>query len=70
MLDLLLQAGIYFKKYTVDMYKNYFSSSIDSGDLHKSCFIFVLTTVWHENFTVVKFYGSPLSHLDEKLFGF
>ena len=27
-------------------------------------------TVWRENFTVVKFYGSPLNCLDEKLLGF
>ena len=24
-------------------------------------------TVWHENFMVVTFYGSPLNGLDEKL---
>ena len=29
-----------------------------------------LDTVWHENFMVVKFYGSPLNRLDEKLLGF
>ena len=29
------------------------------------------TTVWHENFTVIKFYGLPLKiHLDEKLLDF
>ena len=28
---------------------------------------FVPITVWHENFTVVKFYGSPLNSLDENL---
>ena len=29
------------------------------------------TTVWHENFMVIKFYGLPLKiHLDEKLLDF
>ena len=27
-------------------------------------------TVWHKNFTVVKFYGSPLNHLEENLLEF
>ena len=30
----------------------------------------VYHTIWHNNFTVVKFYGSPLNRLDEKLLGF
>ena len=29
-----------------------------------------LITIWHKNLTVVKFYGSPFNHLDEKLLGF
>ena len=27
-------------------------------------------TVWHKNFMVVKFYGSPHNHMDKKLLGF
>ena len=36
-------------------------------------FIIVITfayTVWHENFTVIKFYGLPLNCVNEKLTGF
>ena len=35
-----------------------------------SCTFSVERTVLHENFMVVKFYGLPLSRLDEKLLGF
>ena len=29
-----------------------------------------LTTVWHKNLTVIKFYGLPVNWLDKKLMGF
>ena len=35
-----------------------------------NAWIMLYNTVWHENFTVVKFYGSPLNCLEEKLLGF
>ena len=63
-------------------YQSFYTTSMEflhnSNDIHQIKIPFLsklpnimfTLTVWHENFTVVKFYSSPLHRLDEKLLGF